>query len=288
MSRRTEVHSRTEIHLRAGGPSALRADCANCFGLCCVALPFARSADFPIDTEAGRPCPNLQADSRCGIHAQLRHEGFRGCTVFDCLGAGQRVSQITFSGRDWRQAPDTARAMFDAFAVMRQLHELLWYLTQALELPRTRPLHGELRTTLREIERHTQADPEALLRVDPAALRGQANALLLRTSDLARSAIAGRKQNHRGADLAGVDLRRAALRGASLRGASLIAADLRGADLEAADVTGADLRDCKLHAADLSGTYFLTQSQLEAAIGDAATRLPPGFTRPMHWIEADA
>ncbi|MGY4928813.1 pentapeptide repeat-containing protein, partial [Streptomyces sp. 900105755] len=27
-------------------PARLRGDCARCFGLCCVALPFAASADF--------------------------------------------------------------------------------------------------------------------------------------------------------------------------------------------------------------------------------------------------
>ena len=31
----------------------LQADCAHCFGLCCVALPFARSADFAVDKPAG-------------------------------------------------------------------------------------------------------------------------------------------------------------------------------------------------------------------------------------------
>lgn len=29
----------------------LRADCGNCFGLCCVALPFAATTDFAIDKE---------------------------------------------------------------------------------------------------------------------------------------------------------------------------------------------------------------------------------------------
>ena len=35
----------------------LKADCASCFGLCCVALPFAASADFAIDKDAGRAVP---------------------------------------------------------------------------------------------------------------------------------------------------------------------------------------------------------------------------------------
>ena len=112
----------------------LRADCARCFGLCCVAPAFAASADFAIDKPAGRPCPNLGADFRCGIHHELRGRGFAGCAVFDCFGAGQRIAQVTFGGRDWRRSPELAEPMFAAFAVLRQLHELLWYLAEALTL----------------------------------------------------------------------------------------------------------------------------------------------------------
>src|SRR4051794_16389300 len=104
---------------------SLKADCESCFGLCCVALPFAASADFAIDKDAGRPCPNLEADFRCGIHRDLRERGFPGCTVYDCFGAGQKVSQVTFAGQDWRRAPETATRMFAVFPVVRQLHELL-------------------------------------------------------------------------------------------------------------------------------------------------------------------
>jgi Pentapeptide repeats (8 copies) len=109
----------------------LRADCSRCVGLCCVAPAFARSADFAVDKPAGTPCTNLQADFRCAIHADLRDRGFAGCTVFDCLGAGQRVT-AAFAGRDWR-TPEVAAPMFAAFAVARQVHELLWYLDEARE-----------------------------------------------------------------------------------------------------------------------------------------------------------
>jgi len=100
-------------------------------GLCCVAPAFARSADFAVDKPAGTPCTNLQADFRCAIHADLRDRGFAGCTVFDCLGAGQRVT-AAFAGRDWR-TPEVAAPMFAAFGISRQVHELLWYLDEARE-----------------------------------------------------------------------------------------------------------------------------------------------------------
>ncbi|MFD5342115.1 pentapeptide repeat-containing protein [Streptomyces hawaiiensis] len=262
----------------------LRGDCERCFGLCCVALPFAASADFAVDKAAGTPCRNLQDDHRCGIHATLRQKGFSGCTVYDCFGAGQQVSQITFGGRDWRTGPpEQARRMSEVFPVVRQLHELLWYLTEALTLPAARPVHAELRAALEKTEELTGGTPEELAGLDVAAHRQEVNVLLLRTSELARAGIKGRRRDRRGADLMGARLKGADLRGASLRGAYLIAADLTGADLRGADLIGADLRDADLTDADLTDAFFLTQPQLNAARGSAGTRLPGSVTRPGHW-----
>lgn len=78
----------------------LRADCDSCFGLCCVALPFAASVDFAADKHAGQPCANLRDNFRCGVHQDLRKIGYRGCTVYDCFGAGQHVTQVTYGGKD--------------------------------------------------------------------------------------------------------------------------------------------------------------------------------------------
>ncbi|HEX6472480.1 MAG TPA: pentapeptide repeat-containing protein [Streptosporangiaceae bacterium] len=266
-----------------GDRSELRADCASCFGLCCVALRLSASADFAIDKDAGRPCPNLRQDFRCGIHSDLRREGFPGCVAYDCFGAGQKVSQITFGGRDWRRAPEIARPMFEVFPVMRQLHELLWYLAEALRLPDAGPLHPELRRARDEIERLTRGDPAALAGLDVAARRRAAGALLRRASELVRAAVTGPKQDRSGADLIGADLRGADLRGATLRAARLVGADLRGADLSAADLLGADLRGADLSGAALAGSLFLAQPGVEAARGDGRTTLPPALTRPAHW-----
>jgi uncharacterized protein YjbI with pentapeptide repeats len=265
-----------------GGP-ALRADCANCFGLCCVVPAFAASADFAIDKPAGCACPNLQADFRCGIHDQLRPSGFPGCTVYDCFGAGQQISQVSYGGRDWRQAPHTAPQMFDAFTVMRLLHELLWYLTEALSLPPARPVHPELKAARSNTDRLTGMDPEALLALDAEAHRRNVNPLLLRTSELVRAGVLGEKQDRRGADLIGADLQGADLAGANLRGAYLIGASLAGADLSSADLIGADLRNTDLSGANLGTSIFLTQFQVNAARGDQATRIPRALLRPTHW-----
>ncbi|HEX5440078.1 MAG TPA: pentapeptide repeat-containing protein [Ktedonobacterales bacterium] len=263
-------------------PRDLRADCAHCFALCCVAPTFAVSADFAINKKAGKACPNLQPGFRCGVHTQLRQQGFRGCAVYDCFGAGQKVSQVTFGGRDWRRNPQTAAQMFRVFSVMRSLHELLWYLSEARALHAAAPLHDALERALAETERLTHGSADELAQLDLAAHGREVNGLLLRASELARAGIQPQKDLTR-ADLIGANLQGADLRGANVREAYLIAADLRGADLRLADVIGADFRDTDLSGADLTGCVFLIQSQLDAAKGDAATKLPPAFTRPAHW-----
>ena len=269
------------------GRLELRADCSRCAGLCCVALAFAASADFAFDKFAGDACPNLGQDSRCGIHDRLREEGFSGCVAYDCFGAGQHVVQATFAGQDWRQAPETAERMFAAFTAMRQLHELAWYLAEALAIPAARPVHRELRVALDGIEGLTREPAEALLDLDVASRRQAIGALLGKASELARAGIGSRTRrraiDRRGADLAGADLRGQDLRGVNLRGATLILADLRRADLRGADLAGADLRGADLGGADLRGSLFVTQSQLEAANGDPGTRLSPSLARPAHW-----
>ncbi|GIO97092.1 hypothetical protein J14TS5_21780 [Paenibacillus lautus] len=201
------------------------------------------------------------------------------------------VSQITYNGRDWRQVPGTAKEMFDVFPIMRQLHEMLWYLNEALTLQPAQDIHPALRLSLQETRRLTQLPPESLLQLDVAAHRAEVNQLLLRTSELVRDDARKKhkgppvrqKIGGRGADLMGAKLKGADLRYANLRGAYLIAADLRGADLRAADLIGADFRDADLSGANLANSIFLTQFQVNAAKGDTSTKLPPSLSRPGHW-----
>jgi len=269
----------------------LRPDCENCFGLCCVALYFSASEGFPIDKDAGQPCLNLQSDFRCCVYKNLRERGLKGCIAFDCFGAGQKVSQASFGGHDWRKVPESATQMFEVFLIMRQLQELLWYLTEALTLQPAHPIHSGFNSMLNKTERLTHLSPGSLIELDVALHRSDVNTLLLKTSEYVRAEVyLGRKTSSiskktlgRGLDLIGADLKRTDMRGKNLRGAYLIAADLRGVDLSGADLIGADLRDADIRGADLSNSIFLTQAQLNAAIGDTGTKIPSSLTRPAHW-----
>lgn len=88
-----------------------------------------------------------------------------------------------------------------------------------------------------------------------------------------------------------VDFREANLTRASLLDALLQHADLRDANLQDADLTGAQLQSARMQGANLCGANLrdakgLTQDQVDAAFGDAATHLPEAMRAPTHWPTA--
>lgn len=270
----------------------LKADCSQCFGLCCTALNLIASSDFAINKPAGVPCPNLQKDFHCRIHSELRETGFKGCTVFDCLGAGQKVAQSTFGGQSWRKEPENAEKMFQTFPVMEQLFEMIAFVAEALSYETTPLLQQELTKQLDLLQRLTYLHADDLLNIDLNSYRVPVNELLIKTGSEIRSRVVEtapvksgkRNREQRGVDWMGKRFNGQDLRGTNLRGAFLIAADLRKADLRGVDLIGADLRDANLSGANLSTSLFLTQMQINSAKGDMDTQLPYYIERPFHWI----
>jgi hypothetical protein len=133
------------------GPTRWRGDCSRCAALCCVSLAFDRSELFAFDKAAGEPCALLGPNHACAIHAERARRGLGGCIAYDCLGAGQRVTEEVFGARSWQTEPDLARPMLEAFWRMRRVHELMrgLELTERLELDsmqiqRRRELEREL------------------------------------------------------------------------------------------------------------------------------------------------
>ena len=260
----------------------LASDCASCSGLCCVALQFNEGSGFARSKKIGEACINLAADDGCQIHDRLRESGWSGCTVFECYGAGQRM---TAAAGSWRDSAHPGH-LFATFSALQALHEMLFLLERAPVTPSTddeRRLAYDDAAQLAESEASRPARKVELAhRWQPiGALRSRVGALLTAISDEVRAPYDGIDLSYQ--DRVAHDLRDTRLRGGSLRGATLIQADLRGADLTACDLLGVDLRDADLRGAWLSGSLFLTQPQINAATGDAATTLPPGIQRPRHW-----
>lgn len=269
----------------------LKIECEKCFGFCCVALYFSASEGFPTDKEAGKPCINLCDNFSCAIHKELRNKGLKGCTAYDCFGAGQKVAQVTYSGNDWKRSKESSEQMFEVFLVVRQLHEILWYLTDAYIRQTDNTIRAKLNHMIGETEKLTYLDADSLLDLKVDAHRDAANSLIQKTSELLRTkALRGqkatlkRKKTIAGRlDLIGADLRNTNLIGADLRGAFLIAAKLSGTNLSGADLIGADLRDADIRGANLTNSLFITQSQINTAKGDSNTKLPKALMRPKYW-----
>lgn len=112
----------------------LEPDCENCAAYCCVALAFDQSNMFAYDKQAAEPCKHLDEAHSCAIHADLDQQGFKGCVRYNCFGAGQRTFHEIFEGRSWRDHPDQAQEMFDAYRVMHKVHEFLALLREVRKL----------------------------------------------------------------------------------------------------------------------------------------------------------
>ncbi len=106
--------------------------------------------------------------------------------------------------------------------------------------------------------------------------------------------------NLTGADLLNANLDKSNLTGATLSGANfrdthmretiLLGSDLRGAVLVGAILDEVLLEDAKLEGADISGADLshatgLVQAQVDAALGDSQTQLPPNLKRPNEWTK---
>ncbi len=182
-----------------GRAAALTADCSACTGLCCVLLPYRRDDGFGADKPGQVPCRNLLADDRCGIHADLVEKGWSGCATFECFGAGQHLTAVTYGGRSWREVEDLGE-MAAVLSAQRLLHEMLLHLEE-VERRSPDPAAAALAEQLWTLR---DAPPLELLTADLDELHETCGELLGAASRRVRGP--GRPDHSR-ADLAGADLR---------------------------------------------------------------------------------
>ncbi|MBY0754133.1 pentapeptide repeat-containing protein [Clostridium sardiniense] len=281
------------IHKNRELKENLKIDCTNCFGFCCTALYFSKSDGFPNDKEAGKPCINLDRSFKCKVHKELRKKGLKGCSTYDCFGAGQKVAKVTYKGNNWRDSPEISNQMFEVFLIMRQIHEMLWYLSEASRMQDNLNIKNKINNMIIEMTKISNLDAVSLINLDLVLYRSKVNALLLETSKSIRnkykkvktSNINRKKLITGRLNLIGSNFKKTNLVGEDLSGALLIAADLKGSNLSGVDFLGADLRDTDLRGADLSRSIYLTQLQLNSAKGDINTKLPISLSRPEYWCD---
>jgi len=154
-------------------------DCGSCAALCCVATSFEASEDFALNKAAGAACRYLRRDHRCAIHDELVVRGFPGCAVYDCYGAGQRVTRA-FAGTD------DAEQRNEAFLVLRVVHELLWLLTEAAKLcpPSPDDMRAQIALEIEALDAIAHTQGPALLEVDLRPHHVTTRALLRRVGEL--------------------------------------------------------------------------------------------------------
>ena len=223
---------------------------------------FQRSADFAVSKPAGEPCRWL-ADHRCTIHGSLGAKGYAGCVVFECFGAGQRLSA------------EAGAITPDGFSRAVLVHRVLWLLRWAGQALERAPAAAARHRTA--VDRAFARLAAVELQAPPHAMMGEvdaANTILREVASDLRASSPGPREELSGAMLVGADLRERDLRGADLRGARLVGARLDGLDLALADLTGADLRGAALHGTDLRHALFLAADQVRAARWGEGTALP--------------
>ena len=107
--------------------------------------------------------------------------------------------------------------------------------------------------------------------------------LLAQIEELVQTPVSGTSRRPLPRDWIGKNLAGQDFSGLSVRGQFLLATNLSNSRLRGVNFLGADLRDCQLAGADLTDALFLTQAQVNAAQGNAKTRLPERLLRPSHW-----
>lgn len=271
--------------------SDLKIDCMQCAGLCCVALYFAASDGFPMDKKSGMPCKFLDEGFMCSQHSALRSKGYKGCTTYECLGAGQKVTQVIYKDKNWKNTPQMKKEMIEVFIRVKELQEMKWYLTDAVTFVAAVPIKEDLIGMIEETEVLTRLTPKEILKLDIEKHRDKVNRLLKELCYLVELSVASfkeaksrdRKKFVPGHFFMGKNLSTTNLIGADLAGAILIGANLKNVDLTGANLIGADLRDANLSGSNLSSCLFLTQAQINTAQGNEKTRLPKELVTPMWW-----
>ncbi|CUX22635.1 Pentapeptide repeats (8 copies) [Clostridium sp. C105KSO15] len=165
--------------------------------------------------------------------------------------------------------------------ILYQLHQMLWYLVEAFTLTSNELLRSTIDSLISEHEQMLQQPMDHIAMLDLSGYRSNVNNVLKQIStDI--SANETSSQFH-GLNYLGKNFKKANLDRRNFSMSLMIAANLSGCSLKNTNFLGADLRDTNLRNADLSKSIFLTQMQINSAIGNSNTKIPIYLTRPATW-----
>lgn len=256
-------------------------DCSKCYGLCCIGLCFSKMDGFPENKAAGKLCKYLLPNYSCKIHSLLNNKGLKGCISYDCLGAGQKIcDKLSFVPKWYDENIDK---VFIAFIKVVQLYQTIWYLKEASLLKVAYLSHEQLDLLIKEGENIAEDSIENLALYDLEPFQTKANTLIKDICWKLCDSLGTKYSNSSVSDYMGKDLRNRNLTGKDFSMSFLIAANLEGAILYGANFLGADMRDVKIKNTDLSKCLFLTQQQINSALGNSRTQIPPHIKRPDSW-----
>jgi uncharacterized protein YjbI with pentapeptide repeats len=261
--------------------SKLKIDCKKCSGLCCVALYCTKTDGFPANKEAGTPCKHLDSDFYCKIHSRLADKNYKGCLAYDCFGAGQRTTQLYLPDGTWKANSEQKDKLFQIFMIVYQLHQMLWYLVEAFTLTSDELLKSAIDLLIYESGQMVQQPMDHIAMLDLSEYRLNVNNVLKQIStDISSNDTSN--QFH-GLNYLGRNFKKANLDKKNFSMSLMIAANLSECSLWKTNFLGADLRDANIKNADLSNSIFLTQMQINSAIGNSNTKIPINLTRPATW-----
>ncbi|MBW7572769.1 pentapeptide repeat-containing protein [Caproiciproducens faecalis] len=243
-----------------------------------MALYCAKTDGFPADKGSGTPCKYLMPDFRCKIHSELKSRKMSGCLAYECLGAGQKTTQMYCPDHDWKANPAQAENIFQTFTIVFHLHQILWYLIEAFSLTSDEKTAAAIESLITENLQMTQQP--SLLNLDIAGHKLKVNNILKTVIGMISAECPASSQ---GTDFLGKNFKKANLDRRDFSMSLLIAANLEGCSLDRTVFLGADLRDANIKNTDLSKCVFLTQMQINSAKGNSSTRLPAGLHHPAAW-----
>ncbi len=138
------------------------------------------------------------------------------CCVALYFSASEGFPKDKEEGNDWNQTPENAEKMFEAFLIMRKLHEMKWYLTQAYCFQTNRSIKEEISLLIESIEQLTNLNDDSLLTLDLEIQIKAVNEFLGNTSESVRMKVRENEKennlkidrNSRKSDYFGADLRK--------------------------------------------------------------------------------